>query len=95
MFNGKEAELDYELTEVTPMKKVAARGMSGTTFVLDEMNFKEVANGTEIHYWADISLRHVFKLFTPFIKGDLENMAKGAEEGIKKKIEELYGKGKF
>lgn len=51
------------------------------------MNFKEVPNGTEIHYWADISLRHFFKLFTPLIKGDLETMAKQAEEGIKRKIE--------
>lgn len=74
--NGKENELDYELTEVTPMKKVAAQGMNMTTFVLDEMSFKEVPTGTEIHYWADISLRHVFKLFTPWIKGDLETMAK-------------------
>jgi len=75
LFNGKETELDYELTEVTPLKRIAAQGMNMTTFVLDEMNFKEVPNGTEIHYMADISLRHVFKLFTPWIKGDLEKMA--------------------
>lgn len=35
LFNGKENSLDYELTEVTSMKKIAARGMSSTTFVLD------------------------------------------------------------
>jgi hypothetical protein len=35
---------------------------------------------------ADISLRHVFKLLTPLIMGDLRKMAADAEIGMKEKI---------
>jgi hypothetical protein len=38
-----------------------------------------------VTYQADICLRHVLKVFTPFIRGDLEELAKTAEAGFRKR----------
>lgn len=55
--------------------------------MIDEIHLSPKDQGTEIKYVADISLKHVFKLFTPLIMGDLRQMAVEAEKGMKAKIQ--------
>lgn len=43
-----------------------------TTRTVDEIVFEEKHPGTNVTYIADIQLRHVLKLFTPFIRKDLD-----------------------
>ncbi len=56
--------------------------------MIDEIHLtaNKDGKGTDIKYVANISLRHVFKLLTPLIMGDLRKMAADAEVGIKEKI---------
>ena len=58
---------------------------------LDEIHFREKGEQTEIQYKADISLRGFYFLFTPFIKGGLNQLTVEAKSGMKKKCEELFG----
>lgn len=55
------------------------------------MHFQEKGTGTEITYIADISLKHVLKIMTPCIKADLNRLSEEAQQGMKKKIKQLYG----
>ena len=58
----------------------------------DVISFKPKGENTEVTYEADISLNHIFKLFTPFVKSDLDTLCKEARQGMQAKGEELFGK---
>ena len=64
---------------------------------IDDIMFEDVemgdgTKGTKITYQADISLNHIFCCCQCLIRGDLEQLAKNTEEGMKKKCRELFGK---
>ena len=51
----------------------------------DQILFREKGSGTEIEYKADICLRHIFGLFTPLIRKDLDKLVVQAKSGMTKK----------
>jgi hypothetical protein len=56
------------------------------------MTFEENknGNGTNILYEADISLKGIFWIFTPFIISDLDKLADDCKNGLIKKSKELF-----
>lgn len=65
---------------------MAAKGENKTTVVVDEIFFEQKGSSTQITYVADISLKHILKIFTPFIMGDLNKLAADAQQGMQAKI---------
>lgn len=63
---------------------------SSTITAEDLIEFKEKDGGTEITYNADISLRHILWLLTPFVKGDFQELANNAKKGMEAKCKELF-----
>lgn len=80
------------MIEYQEFKKIVVEGQNFSTRTVDEINFEEKAPGTNVTYIADIQLRHVLKIFTPFIRKDLDKIAETAEQGFRKKSAELFGK---
>jgi hypothetical protein len=73
------------MIEYQEFKKIAVKGENFTTSTVDEIIFEEKHPGTNVTYIADIQLRHVLKILTPFIRKDLDKLAETAEQGFRKK----------
>lgn len=80
------------MTGYEKFNKIELYGKNTMVEAVDEILFREKGQGTEIEYRADIRLRHIFGLFTPFIRKDLDHLVVEAKAGMIKKCEELFGK---
>ena len=77
--------MQYRLTQYDKCSKICYRGENKTTLVIDEVYFREKGDEVEIEYRADISLKGVYWIFTPCIRGELDRMTEQAHSGMKKK----------
>lgn len=80
------------MTEYEKFKKITLETSNFTTSTVDTISFEQKTPGTNVTYTADICLRHVFKVATPFIMDDLNKLAQTAEAGFRKRSQEVFGK---
>ena len=74
--------LDYRNHEL-----IKFGGQSGMVTAVDTIKFKPDGNNTIVEYSADIVLRHIFFLATPFVKPSLQKLCDDAEIGMRAKAE--------
>ena len=73
-FKGKETELTYELTDSSP-RHLQFVGTNKTVTSTDDITMATVDGGTSITYHAEFEFHGIAKLASPFLKGDLEELA--------------------
>lgn len=84
----------YKVLEFKLNKYIKLKGENDLVEAVDEIFFEpsDKPNTTKVTYKADISLKGVGWLITPFIVKDLEKIAVDCEAGMKKMAALKFGK---
>ncbi len=86
---GKVAPMDYEITTYEPSRRVVLTGTGSGVEAVDDIRFEATATGTRIDYTADIRLRGLMRLATPFAGGALAKIARDGGDGMQRTLDEL------
>ena len=85
------APMEYEVTTYEPNQRVVLRGSGSGVAALDDIRFAATPSGTRIDYVADIRLRGVMALATPFAGGTFRAIARNARDGMQRMLDALAG----
>ncbi len=91
VFKGKESPMVYEVTDWKVGETVTLVGRGSTVKAVDTISFAAVpgdANKTRINYVADIGLKGLLSLATPFVQSDLKELQEAAKSGMIKAFAE-------
>jgi carbon monoxide dehydrogenase subunit G len=86
---GKVAPMDYEITTYEPSRWVVLTGTGSGVEAVDDIRFEATATGTRIDYTADIRLRGLMRLATPFAGGALAKIARDGGDGMQRTLDKL------
>src|SRR5690349_6601105 len=78
---GKVAPMAYQVTTYEPNQRVVLRGSGSGVEAVDDIRFEATPSGTRIDYVADIRLRGVMALATPFAGSTFRAIARNARDG--------------
>ncbi|HET7495868.1 MAG TPA: SRPBCC family protein [Candidatus Limnocylindrales bacterium] len=84
---GRVAPMDYLVTAFEPLRRVVLAGRGSGVDAEDEIVFEATPTGTRIDYTADIRLRGVMRLATPFAAGALARIARDARDGMQRELD--------
>jgi carbon monoxide dehydrogenase subunit G len=84
---GRVAPMDYLVTAFEPLRRVVLAGRGSGVDAEDEIVFEATPTGTRIDYTADIRLRGVMRLATPFAAGALARIARDARTGMQRELD--------
>lgn len=84
---GRVAPMDYQVTAFEPLRRVVLAGRGSGVDAEDEIVFEATPTGTRIDYTADIRLRGVMRLATPFAGGALARIARDARDGMQRELD--------
>ena len=84
---GRVVPMDYEVTAFEPLRRVVLAGMGSGVEAEDEIVFEATPTGTRIDYTADIRLRGLMRLATPFAGGALARIARDARDGMERALD--------
>ena len=79
--------MDYRVTAFEPLRRVVLAGRGSGVDAEDEIVFEATPTGTRIDYTADIRLRGVMRLATPFAGGALARIARDARDGMQRELD--------
>lgn len=89
VFQGQESEMKYEITEYTYPTTVTLVGSSDTVKAVDTVTVTagSSAGTATVEYKADIRLKGLLKLATPFVRGSILALGDPAIQGMKEAFE--------
>jgi carbon monoxide dehydrogenase subunit G len=79
--------MDYEVTAFEPLRRVVLAGTGSGVAAEDEIVFEATPTGTRIDYTADIRIRGLMRLATPFAGGALARIARDARDGMQRALD--------
>lgn len=79
---SRVAPMDYEVIVFEPLRRVVLAGTGSGVEAEDEILFEATPTGTRIDYTADIRLRGLMRLATPFAASALARIARDARDGM-------------
>ncbi|HEX2625710.1 MAG TPA: SRPBCC family protein [Candidatus Limnocylindrales bacterium] len=85
---GRISPMEYVVTQFEPGKRVVLRGRGSGVEATDDISFQATPTGTSISYIADIQLRGLMRLLTPFARGAFERIAANARDGMQRALDE-------
>ena len=80
--------MEYEVTDFEPLRRVVLEGSGSGVEAEDEIVFETTPTGTRIDYTADIRLRGLMRLATPFAGGALARIARAARDGMQRALDQ-------
>lgn len=84
---SRVAPMDYEVIVFEPLRRVVLAGTGSGVEAEDEILFEATPTGTRIDYTADIRLRGLMRLATPFAAGALARIARDARDGMQRALD--------
>jgi Polyketide cyclase / dehydrase and lipid transport len=87
-FRGKRQPIDYVVTELSA-DRIQLRGENKTVISVDTISVRPSANGSEVTYHAEFTLKGLLKLATPFVGPLFEKLAEPAAQGMKRELDSL------
>lgn len=85
---GRVAPMDYTITELDAPRRVVLAGEGSGVSAIDDITFEASGTGTTIRYTADIRLRGLMRLLTPFAGGAFRRLAQNARDGMQRALDE-------
>lgn len=85
-FGGRTMTLVYETITLESPHRVVLRSGSGPVEIEDTMTFREVGDGTEVHYRAQISPKGLAKLLDPALHLIFQPVGDRAAKGLKRAL---------
>lgn len=94
IWGDKQNDIVYTVLEYKHNKYIKLKGENNLVEAIDEIFFEpgDKPNKTKVSYKADISLKGVGWLITPFIVKDLEKIAVDCEAGMIKRANIKFGR---
>jgi carbon monoxide dehydrogenase subunit G len=87
---GRVSPMEYRITRFEPGRRVVLTGEGSGVAAVDDIRFERLPDGaTRIDYVADIRLRGLVRLLTPFLGATFRRIASDAVSGMKRALEEL------
>ena len=86
---GRFAPMEYQVSELEPMRRIVLTGSGSSVSAVDEIRFERSGTGTHIDYTADIRLGGLLRLVQPFLGGSFRKIAKDALAGMQKTLNEM------
>jgi carbon monoxide dehydrogenase subunit G len=84
---GRVAPMDYVVTTWQPPTRVVLTGAGSGVAAVDDIRFETTPTGTRIDYTADIQLRGLLRLATPFAGRTFERIACDARDGMQRALD--------
>jgi carbon monoxide dehydrogenase subunit G len=84
---GRVASMEYVITRLDRPRRVVLAGEGSGVSAIDDISFEATDAGTTIHYTADIRLRGVMRLLTPFAGGAFRRIAQNARAGMQRALD--------
>ena len=88
-YGGGPQTIVYTVTEVERPRVVVLEGSNDRTQAVDRITFSATETGAVVDYEADIRLKGVFKLATPFLGKLFDQIGEGARAGLELRLSEL------
>jgi carbon monoxide dehydrogenase subunit G len=85
-FLGRDAELEYSITDYEPQRRVVLRGENATTVSLDEITFEPEAGGTRVGYSADLQLKGPLRFLHPALGLVFKRIGDRAADGLRRRL---------
>ena len=85
---GRVAPMEYVVTTWEPSHRVVLTGSGSGVAAVDDIRFEATPTGTRIDYTADIRLRGVMRLLSPFAGGAFKSIARNAREGMQRALDQ-------
>jgi carbon monoxide dehydrogenase subunit G len=85
-FLGRDAELEYSITDYEPQRRVVLRGENATTVSLDEITFEPEAGGTRVGYSADLQLKGPLRVLHPALGLVFKRIGDRAADGLRRRL---------
>jgi carbon monoxide dehydrogenase subunit G len=86
---GRVAPMTYTVTRWDPPNQVVLTGSGSGVDAVDDIRFSATANGTRIDYTADIRLRGLLRLLSPFTGAAFATIARNAREGMQRALDTI------
>ncbi len=84
---GRVAPMTYEVTHLEPGRRVVLEGSGSGVAAVDDIRFAPSGAGTRIDYTAEIRLRGLMRLATPFAGGAFARIARDARDGMQRALD--------
>lgn len=84
---GRVAPMTYTITQLDRPHRVVLAGEGSSVSAVDDISFAPSASGTTIEYVADIRLKGVLRLLTPFAGGSFRRLADNARAGMQRTLD--------
>lgn len=85
---GRVAQMDYTITQLDAPRRVVLAGEGSGVVAVDDIAFEPAGTGTTIRYTADIQLRGLMRLLTPFAGGAFRKLAENARAGMQRALDQ-------
>jgi carbon monoxide dehydrogenase subunit G len=85
---GRVTPMDYEITTWDPPRRVVLQGAGSGVSAVDDIRFHDTPSGTRIEYVADIRLRGLLRLLSPFAGGAFATIARNARQGMQRALDQ-------
>jgi carbon monoxide dehydrogenase subunit G len=89
---GRVVPMEYTITRLDAPSRVVLSGEGSSVIAVDDIAFEASGTGTTIDYVADIRLRGLMWLLTPFAGGSFRKVAEKARNGMQRTLDELATK---
>ena len=84
---GREADMTYQIEELTPPTRIVLTGKNNTVTALDTITFKTLGDQcTEINYEAELKFALPYAAATPVMGPGLRRIGKRAVDGMKRAL---------
>ena len=84
---GRVLPMTYEVTRFEPGTRVVLEGSGSGVTAVDDIRFHAAGAGTRIDYVADIRLRGLLRLASPFTGRAFARIARDAREGMQRALD--------
>lgn len=88
-FNGNKTQLQYEVVELVPDRRIHLRGEGKSAHADDTMAIEPAGAGSSVTYTADIRLKGLLRLAEPFLYFSFKKLGDEAEEGLQRVLDRL------
>lgn len=88
-YRGREMNMQYEVTDYEPTKRIVLVGTGGPIKAVDTISFEPNGDGTLVTYEAHLQLRGIARIIQPLMKGRFEAIGDAAGKGLRTWLREL------
>jgi len=85
-FRGNQRSMRYVITELDRPSRIVLKGEGTKVDALDTIELQEHDGGTRVIYEADLRLKGVARVATPFLEGAFDEMGKRALAGMRNRL---------